>query len=1064
MSQSGGIYEEIQLANKIYPQPNQRSTVVHPNLYAQFLTQQIARDIGTKLQQLALEQRYDEMLEMAQSIQRQVNADERSCFHSPLSTIHYRFDDDYIPTFPDIYLTHPAFISNHSSDPYALNFFKSLKFELQTADKMYFVVSFIRWSGLQILLRTLDERMKKGKPIRVVTTNYMYITEPKALRRLMQHENLELRMYDTSTESFHTKAYIFERESGLHTVIIGSSNLSHAALRTGHEWNVKLPHAPHLPIFESARKHFDEIWNMTESIPVTIEVLEQYEANYKKHHLGSTKRNIMSSSLSPLIIADPKTNYLPSTTFKPNKMQSKALISLDQTRKDGFRKGVVIAATGTGKTYLAAFDAKQYGAQSVLFLAHRDELLEGAKQTFVDVFGNAALCGKLTGNKKDWDKPFLFSTVQTMHRPDVMSRFHPNQFEYIVIDEFHHAQAETYREIIEYFNPRFLLGLTATPERMDGRDVLELCENNVVYEIRLRDALSNDLLAPFHYFGLADDTVDYETVGTRNGQFDVADLARALATHERVDYVIEMMEKYGHDGDRRIALGFCASVEHALFMAQEFRARGYEAVALTGKDASEVRQSTICKLEDEHDPLEIIFTVDIFNEGIDIPNVNLLLFLRPTESATIFLQQLGRGLRKANDKEYVTVLDFIGNYERSFVVPLALCGQLNHKAFDRDSLRIAVETEFADLPDGCFVDLDPVTRERILRKIESVRMNQTEMLKDIYRSFRQLLGRAPELEDFLYTEEAPGIHFFISKFGSWVQTKQKMGDASEFDESLLNHSFTLELIQSLEKMLPIKWPYEFAILQSALESGKTTISAVMTRLKELFGNHLRDEACIPYIERSMKKLCMVRGKKNWSFGTMDSEALNLNPRVWKLWQQDGTKEYLNRRLEYGLLEFRRTYHPNVFFGSRQGVVLYQNYTRNDLIYLFQSDAKEGSWREGVSRSGNHYLLFVNLNKDASVAEHLHYRDYFIDNCHFHWQSQNATAHHSDRGQDYIHHKERDIHIHLFMRKFEKMHGETLPFIYLGEVDYVSSHGDQPMNVTWRLHQPIPDDLYVDFTR
>ncbi|MDQ0191624.1 hypothetical protein JI721_06495 [Alicyclobacillus cycloheptanicus] len=351
MKQPGGIYEELQLANKTYPQPNQRSTVVHPNLYAQFLTQQIARDIGAKLQRLAHEQRYDEMLEMTQSIQRQVNADERSSFHSPLSTIHYRFDDDYIPTFPDMYLTHPAFISNRSSDPYALNFFKSLKFELQTADKMYFVVSFIRWSGLQLLLRTLDECMKKGKPIRILTTNYMYVTEPKALRNLMQHENVELRLYDTSTESFHTKAYIFERESGLHTVIIGSSNLSHAALRTGHEWNVKLPHAPHLPVFESARKHFDEVWNMTESIPVTIEVLEQYEANYRQYHLGRTTRDIAASNSSPLFGADPKPDYLPSTTFHPNKMQSKALLALDQTRKNGLRKGVVIAATGTGKTY-----------------------------------------------------------------------------------------------------------------------------------------------------------------------------------------------------------------------------------------------------------------------------------------------------------------------------------------------------------------------------------------------------------------------------------------------------------------------------------------------------------------------------------------------------------------------------------------------------------------------------------------------------------------------------------------------------------------------------------------
>ncbi|GLV14031.1 DNA repair helicase [Alicyclobacillus hesperidum] len=1057
MNRPRGIYEELQQANKQYPQLNQRSTVVPPNLYAQFLTQQITRDIGLKLQKLANEQRYDEMMKLTQGIESIINENQDSSFHKPLSTITYRYDDEYIPIYPDMYLAHPAFISNHATGTYAPNFFKFLKYELQTADQIYFMVSFIRWSGIQLLLRTIDERLRQGKPMNILTTDYMYITEPKALRRLLDYENVQIRLYHVSQESFHTKAYMFARESGLHSVIIGSSNLSHAALKTGHEWNLKLPHTPHFPVFTHVSKQFDEIWNMPQSTPVDIDVLQEYEHMYNQYNRVSSR--------SVQQVAEQKVSYEgKKTLLQPNKMQCEALRALAQTRQNGFRKGVVIAATGTGKTYLAAFDVKQQGAKSVLFLAHREELLENATETFIDVIGDPTVCGKLTGNEKVWDKPYLFSTVQTMHRDDVLSRFHPNHFDYIIVDEFHHAQAETYRKIIYYFQPKFLLGLTATPERMDGRDVLELCENNVVYEIRLRDALSNDLLVPFHYFGLADRTVDYDKIATQNGQFDVAQLARALATHERADYIIEMMEKYGHDGNKRVALGFCANIEHAEFMAQEFRQRGYEAAVLTGNDSIEVRKQTLQRLQNVHDPLEIIFTVDIFNEGIDIPNVNLLLFLRPTESSTIFLQQLGRGLRKAIGKQYVTVLDFIGNYQKSFVVPLALSGQFHHKAFDRDSLRIAVETEFADLPDGCFVDLEPITREHILKKIESVRMDRTEMLKDLYRSFRQLLGRAPEIQDFLYSDDAPAIHFFISKFGSWVETKKKMGDTNEFDEAVLRNTFALEVVRTLEKMLPVKWPYDFAILESSLTSGNTTMSSVITHIQGFFGVDLDEENCASYIARSMRKLSTTQDKKTWSFGTMRDESFILNSRFLELCNMNRMREYLNKRLHYGLVEFRRTYRPSVFFNQQQGVILYQNYTRNDLIYLFGADAKEGSWREGVSRVRNHYLLFVNLNKDVSVAEHLQYHDFFMDNHHFHWQSQNATAHHSDRGQDYILHKERGIHIHLFVRKFEKMHGDTLPFMYLGEVDYVSSHGDQPMNITWRLQQPVPDEIYFDFIR
>jgi len=527
---------------------------------------------------------------------------------------------------------------------------------------------------------------------------------------------------------------------------------------------------------------------------------------------------------------------------------------------------------------------------------------------------------------------------------------------------------------------------------------------------------------------------------------------------------LEMIEKFGHDGDKRRALGFCASIEHAQFMAEEFSRRGFEAIYLTGDDDPEYRREMVQRLEKENDSLEFIFTVNIFNEGIDIPSLNLVLFLRPTESPTIFIQQLGRGLRKWEGKEYVTILDFIGNYQKSFIVPLALAGQTNHRAFDRDALRVSIQTEFANLPDGCFVDLEEITRQKILEKIQSIRMDRNQMLANLYSEFKKELGRSPEIEDFLYSAVAPSLHFFIQKYGSWVETKERMADCNDWDKMLLSSHLELEIIQRLEQMYPIKWPYELAILALATRHAQVTVSQVASFLEEKFGIAVDENKHRGYILRSMQKLAEPYKKQKWSFGSVVNDTFLMDDQIKSTWLEENFREYVQKRLEYGLTEFRRTFHLQSYFQSNQQVQLYQNYTRNELMYLFQSPAKEGSWREGISRVDNHYLFFVTLNKGEDTEEHLNYHDYFIDQNHFHWQSANQTSHASERGKDYVHHQERGLHIHLFVRKFESMHGKTLPFMYVGELEYISSHGDNPMNITWRLKQPLPYEIYLDFVR
>ncbi|PWK15972.1 DUF3427 domain-containing protein [Tumebacillus permanentifrigoris] len=1055
MDERSGLFEELMYKNKSYPS-NSRAYPLQPQTYADAIIQQISREIGDRLQVLAGQGDYQGMFELANELRRKIDSPQIEELQMPLQAIHYSFDDRLIPVFPEMFLTSPLLITNYGLGDQ--NLFKMLKFELITADSADFMVSFIRWSGLQLLLRAFDEMQQENKKVRILTSTYLKYTEPKALRRLHELDNVELRVFNSGQRSFHTKAYLFTRESGMDTTIIGSSNLSKAALQDGFEWNVKLPTSSHIPVAKRAHQIFEEMWSDPRSIPVTDEFLERYEFDYQQ----KPQMKFYSIAKGQDVLAKKE---IIKKTPTPNPMQVEALQALRETRQNGYKRGVIIAATGTGKTYLSAFDVHQFEASTLLFLAHRDELLEGAKTTFAHVFNDPEMCGKLSGTQKDWDRPYLFSTVQTMYREDVLARYQPDHFEYIIVDEFHHAQADTYQKILDYFKPKFLLGLTATPERMDGRDVLALCDHNVVYETRLRDALKRGMLVPFHYFGLSDPHVDYEEIPMQNGTFNEAALVHALNSHERVGYVIDMIQKFGHDGDLLKALGFCASIEHAQYMSNEFNSRGYHTACLTGNDHPVLRQEMISRLINDKDPLHVIFTVNIFNEGVDIPTVNMLLFLRPTDSATIFIQQLGRGLRKAKGKEYVTVLDFIGNYQKSFIVPLALSGQVNHKAFDRDALRVTLETEFSNLPEGCYVDLEEISRQQILNTLDNVRMDSRQMLTDLYNQFRRDLGYSPELPDFLYSEQAPSLFYFIKKFGSWVQTKKAMKDLNEFDINLLASEFHFSLVQRLEQMLPLRWPYEFVVLDLATKLKTVTVSQVISELQKRFSTTLINEQVHgSFVLQAMRRLSKIPSKQQWAFGEFSDEQFIISEKVFDAWHVHEMAGYLQQRLIYGLIEFHRTSKPDIFFGSQNGLIEYQNYTRNELMFLFQSPAQEGSWREGVSKVDNHYLIFINLNKDEGIADHLDYKDYFVDNQHFHWQSPNQDSHQASRGQLYVEHKNRDVHFHLFVRKFKEMHGTTLPFTYVGEMDYMRSSGDRPMNITWKLHRSIPDDLFNDLIR
>ncbi|KZZ83044.1 DUF3427 domain-containing protein [Bacillus sp. SJS] len=1052
MQSNNGYHEELFLTGKEYPEAHviQR---LSPKEYIEVLVLHAARRLSEKFTSLIENDQYSEMTRLASELSSLLK-DVGDQFSLPLSMVTYNRDGKEMPYFQDFFLSRLNLLHNEKHS--IKNFFKTLKFEMLTADSAEFMVSFIRMSGLQLLIQPLLELEQRGIPVRIITSTYLGITEAKALRRLQGFSNVTVRVLPSQTESFHTKAYLFHRHSGFHNVIIGSSNLSHSALINGHELNVKIPDSPYFPVFDQTKKVFDSTWQDPKCLPLTDDLITEYESYQRA-------RNDYEQFAYKQAAAAAEAPAIYTTGIIPNSMQKKALENLVKTRSSGNRKGVIIAATGTGKTYLSAFDVKAVKPNRLLFIAHREELLDNAISAFQKVIPDASLYGKVTGTQKQFDHRYVFSTVQSLHRENNLVRFHSDSFDYIIIDEFHHAEAPSYKRVLEYFEPDFLLGLTATPERLDGKDVLAICDHNVVYEIRLRDALESELLAPFHYFGVSDQTIDYSSIPLRNGLYQEDALVKALSTNRRTDFIIEMMEHYGYDGDRLTGLGFCTNIAHAKYMSTEFNARGYVTSFLTGEHSISYRKEMVSKLEDDHHPLQLIFTVDIFNEGIDIPKLNLLLFLRPTESSAIFIQQLGRGLRKVPRKEFVTVLDFIGNYQKSFVVPLALSGQMNQRGFDKDSLRVAITHEFADLPGGSYVDLDPITRKEVLDRIDSIKMNSSEMLKMLYHQFRNELGRSPEILDFLYSEQSPSFGYFVHKYGKWVKVKEKMQDLSPFDEEILNDRTLLFLIERLEKMVPVKWPYELIALELAFLQKDVLAEDVTRHMEKRFGVPVKFASHQTIIQQSFLRLSTPDKKTKLVIGESDGSVLRLREEILSLSENPYVYQYIKDRIDYGIIEFRRMYHPEKFLKGDK-LSLYQNYTRNDLIFLFEAGVAEGTWREGVSKTGCHYLLFINLNKSDRVEKHLHYQDYFIDQKHFHWQSQNQTSHSSTVGQNYIHHKERGIHIHLFVRKFTEMHGMTLPFSYLGEVDYVSSHGDKPMSIRWQLHHAIPEDLFMDLVR
>ena len=919
------------------------------------------------------------------------------------------------------------------------NLLKELKQSLSECKSFYFSVAFINFSGLQLLLDSFKELQEKGVKGKIITSTYLNFTEPKALDRVRKFENIDLKVFVTDNErGFHTKAYIFENEDD-YKIIIGSSNITQRALKSNVEWNVMVISKKETEFVQEVLEEYQNLWETTEFIG--DEFLEKYEKFINSIRQKEDK-NIIEFNDYKIIT--------------PNIMQKEALENLDRLRRTGEDKALVIAATGTGKTYMSAFDVIQFNPKKLLFLVHREDILRSAEQTYRSLCKNKNVTmGLYTGNVKELESDYIFATVQTIERN--LENFKNDEFEYIVIDEAHHSTSPTYEKILEYFNPKFLLGMTATPERCDTGNIFDVFDNNIALEVRLNEALENELIVPFHYFGITDiDAVDYEGVNLDN----ISELSKRLMINSRVDFIKEKMDFYGFDGSKQKTVGFCVNKEHAYYMAEEFRKRGIDSIALTGEDSVDKRQAFMKKLEDNNDLLKVIFTVDIFNEGVDIPSINQVLMLRPTNSPIVFIQQLGRGLRKDESKSFLTVLDFIGNHKKAFLIALALKGG---RYYDKDSLRVSVATDFTNIPGCSNIQMDRIVQERILEQLNTENFNSLKYFKEEYNEFKGLLGgKIPyRLMDYVKYDGAPNPLKFINYSKTYQGFLKKV--ETEYDGKEVDNEEFNKILKELSNKLPIKRPHEFAIIKHLLNVNAIDSSTA----KKVILKYLDtvDESTIIHVFRNLNQEFYDTRQKDENIKLFDYTNNKLIRLISfeRVLANQQFKNILLDLINYGLITYEKRY------GSKNFGVpffkLYEQYQMIDAALLSNYEKIHSSFRgSGLITNEKEYFLFVDLHKEEDIKESINYKDKFINKSTFQWQTPNSTSQNSDRGKNIIFNKENKVNLHLFIRKYKKIDNKVQPYIYIGKGDTITFEGEKPITVILKLQNKVPESLYTEFIK
>ncbi|WP_117168138.1 DUF3427 domain-containing protein [Paraliobacillus sediminis] len=880
-----------------------------------------------------------------------------------------------------------------------INVLDSLLEELENSSSFIFSVAFITESGLATLKSHLLDIKNKGVQGRILTSTFLKFNNPKVFRELLKIKNVEVRL--TDIEGFHSKGYIFKNEN-YYSLIVGSSNLTAQALKVNYEWNIKLTSHDNGDIVHHFKNQFEEVWSRAQ--PLT----EQWILNYEEVYINE----IVTREDDRLI--ELPTSYSTNTIkdalkIVPNKMQQAALKQIQSLRESGKTKGLVISATGTGKTYLSAFDVRSFRPKRMLFIVHREQILNKAKSDFKRILGGIDKdFGIISGSTKQTEAKYIFATIQTISKNENMEQFKNDTFDYILIDEVHKAGAKSYLNVIDYFKPKFFMGMTATPERTDDFNIYELFDYNIAYEIRLQEALEEDMLCSFHYFGVTD--LEY------NGEIiDDATILSKLVTGERVNHMLEKINYYGFSGDKVKGLIFCSRKEEAKSLSIALNNRGLRTVSLVGDHSQEERTLRVNELE--NGKLDYILTVDIFNEGIDIPSLNQVVMIRQTKSSIFFIQQLGRGLRKHDSKDFVTIIDFIGNYNNNYLIPIALSGDQSQ---NKDNIRRNT-TNTSYIKGVSTVNFEEIAKMRIFNAINNSNLTTLKLLKDAFSELRNKIGRVPYLYDFIMNQSIDPI-VITNKYFNYhqflVKVLKEVPLLTDYENKVLS-MLSLEVLDG-------KRSHEVILLDLLLSKGEVEYKAYINYLKDM--GCVADNSTITsvnnifnlsfFTQNSTKKygdipLIYLNTEKKYVFNELITNNLKSNKYFYKL-----VVDIINSAKEKS-----KSYQRN------KQLTLYEKYSRKDACKLLNWEKDESSTMYGYKPKHNTCPIFITYHKDDNIDSSVNYGDEFLDPEVLKWFSRSNRTLKSEEVRKIINATSMGNVIHIFVKKDDD---EGTDFYYLGE--------------------------------
>ncbi|MEW1959561.1 DUF3427 domain-containing protein [Kineococcus sp. NPDC059986] len=910
-------------------------------------------------------------------------------------------------------LSEAALLTNSTTDP---SLAAELRAELASADRVDLLCAFVKWSGLRLLESALRDLKDRGVPFRVITTTYMGATERRAVDRLVEEFGAEVKViYETTRTRLHAKAWVVHRATGFSTAYVGSSNLSRSALLDGLEWNVRLSAVANPALLTKFDATFASYWESS-TFETYVPARDGDRLDDALAEAGGQRGPGTPVDLSGLEV-----------TPRPHQQEMLEQLGGERQLHDRHRN-LVVAATGTGKTVLAAFDYRQLREQhgrdlTLLFIAHRRELLDQARRTYREVLGDGAFGELLVGGERPRKGRHVFASVQSLNA-NVLDGLAPRQYDVVVLDECHHAKADSYQRVLDRLEPIELLGLTATPERSDGGDVLALFGGRTAAELRLWDALADDLLVPFHYFAV-DDGTDLRDLTWRRGGYDVEGLTSLYTGDDtRARLVLRELRRRVADVGAMRAIGFCVSVEHAHYMARVFRDAGIDALAVSGGSTPEERTAALRRLKEGD--VRVLFAVDLYNEGVDVPQVDTVLFLRPTESATVFLQQLGRGLRTSPGKAVLTALDFVGHQNADFRFDTrfrALTG------VSRGALQHQAEQGFPFLPAGCSIVLDEVVQDRVVTSIK-----------------RQLSPRTPALVNEVRAHPSGSIAGFLTASG--LSVRELLGS---------NRSWT-DLRRRAGTETRPAGPVETALLKRM-----RAVTHVDDRLRrDAYSRLLADDVTAEALSPVEQHLAEMLTASLWPSGAPG----DLTAVVDVLRHEPAARDELAQLVDIAFDDAR---HPTTALdGELAGLPLsvHARYSRDEIVSALgvaTASRPSMSFREGVVWAPEHRtdaLLITLAKSEADYSPSTMYRDYPLTPQLFHWESQSRTTVASVTGQRYLNHRAMGTHVLLFARQRKQGDLGAEPYLFLGPADYVSHQGERPIGITWRLHYSMPTDFFT----